>query len=507
MIQLTIDGRPVEAEKGMSILTAARRAGINIPTLCFMEGIIPDGSCRFCVVEIESRGRKKVDTACTATCSEGDIIETNSPAVRDSRRKTLDLLLSDHCVDCFSCEANGDCKLQTFCYDYGLEMTTYSGEKNNAPVDDTNEYFKYDPARCILCHRCVNTCNEIVGRGAINTMNRGFLSVIGAPFDDTWGTSDCVSCGNCVQACPTGALSMKRRKNYRLNQVEKRVLTTCPKCALGCRLELFVKNGKIVDAVAAEGPANHGLLCAKGRNQSFDFVHSHYRIKYPMIKDKETGEFGRASWDEALDLIASKFKEIREKYGKNSLAGIIGPENSNEDAAMLRKMVKDCFGPEAFLGIVRENCALSEKEYDVLGAKGRGVTPLEAKCNEQGVCDMGASVKDYQACISAMVSGDVKGLYICGDDPAEKDPDIRRADKALRKLEFLVVQDIFMTETAYFADVILPGLSYAEKDGTFTNADHRIQEIRKAVDLNKLSPRYDLRPETEVIEDIMARMA
>ena len=352
MIHLTIDGIPAEVKEGTTILQAAEQIGVKIPTLCYLKDVLPDGSCRLCVVEVTNNGRTKFDTACTLRCSEGDEVQTMSEKVVAYRKDTLDLLLSDHRVHCFSCEANGDCKLQEYCFEYGVEKTSYPGEMKDMPVDDSNKFFTYDPSLCILCHRCVNTCKEIVGRGAIDTMNRGFESVIGAHYKNKWDQGICESCGNCVQACPTAALSMKRRHKLRSRKKKKKVLTTCPHCGTGCQFYLVVKDGKIVDTEAYNGAPNKGLLCVKGRSGSFDFVNSPDRLKYPLIKNKETGEFERATWDEALDLVASKFMEIKKKYGQDSLAGFACSRSPNEDIYMVQKMVRTCFGTNN-----TDNCA------------------------------------------------------------------------------------------------------------------------------------------------------
>ena len=157
MIRLTIDGKLIEVEKGTTILNAAEQAGIEIPTLCYIKDLLPDGSCRMCMVEIENNGRSKMDTACTAQVSEGMVVSTKSEKVVKSRRNVLDMLLSNHKTDCFSCPSNGDCKLQDLCYEYGVERTSFEGERIDLPIDDTNYFFTYNPNLCILCHRCVNT--------------------------------------------------------------------------------------------------------------------------------------------------------------------------------------------------------------------------------------------------------------------------------------------------------------------------------------------------------------
>lgn len=349
MIHATINGIAIEAEEGSTILQAAEKYGIDIPTLCYLKDLTPEGSCRMCMVEIE--GNPKLVTACSFPIAEGNVIHTESERVVESRRSTLDLLLSHHDTNCFNCGKNGVCKLQDYCYRYGVEETSFPKDTFDQPIDDTPEFFTYNPNLCILCHRCINTCQKITGRGTIDTTYRGFKSVISPAFGLDWKDTNCEHCGNCVQACPTGALQMKRRKNYRQWEVKK-VLTTCPHCATGCQYYVYVKDNKVVDTEAYNGPSNRGLLCVKGRSGSFDFAQSKDRLTDPLIKDRATGKFRKASWDEALDLVASKFMEIKKKYGPDALAGFACSRSPNEDIYMVQKMVRTCFGTNN-----TDNCA------------------------------------------------------------------------------------------------------------------------------------------------------
>ena len=488
----------------------------------------------------------------------------------------------------------------------------------------------------------------------------------------------------------------------------KRVRTTCPHCATGCQYDLLVKDNRIVDVEAADGPSNHGLVCVKGRSGSFDFVHSPDRIKYPLIKNKETGEFERATWDEALDLVASKFMEIKKKYGPDSLAGFACSRSPNEDVYMVQKMVRTCFGTNnvdncarvchsasvSGLAMTLGSGAMTNPIYDIthdvdcimlvgsnpeeahpvvgmqirqavqngtrlivvdprdigltkyadihlklkpgtniafangmmhimieeglvdkkfieertegyeelkeivkeytpeyvaevchidkdklieaarmyatapkapiiyclgvtehstgtegvmslsnlamlvgkLGRSGCGVNPLRGQNNVQGACDMGAQPTDFPGyqkvanpdvidkfekawgvtlnrkpgthatdVFPAAIKKEIRGLYIYGEDPVVTDADTTHIIKALKSLDFFVLQELFMTETAQYADVILPGVSYAEKEGTFSNTERRVQRVRKAVDLT-LDPSFDIRLDTDIIIDLMNRM-
>lgn len=341
-MRLTIDGRIVEAPEGATILQASRSAGIQIPTLCYLEGISDIGSCRLCVVEVE--GSSSLVTACNTKAKEGMVVTTDSPRLFKARKTALELLVSEHNIDCFSCEGNGSCELQRYCREFGVERSHYAEGRQvlGRKKIENHPFLSYDPNKCIHCQRCVMTCAHATGRHAIELGKAGPYTLIHPPFGPNWDTSLCESCGNCAQACPTGALVEKRKKYYRPWEVE-RVRTTCPHCAVGCQIDLLVKNGKIVDCEGADGPSNHSLLCVKGRSASFDFVDSPDRLRYPLIKNKETGEFERATWDEALDLVASKFTEIRDTCGGQALAGFACSRSCNEDLYMLQKMVRTAF--------------------------------------------------------------------------------------------------------------------------------------------------------------------
>lgn len=338
MIHAVINGINVSAQEGSTVLQAAEQYGIEIPTLCYLKDLNPEGSCRLCMVEIE--GMPKLVPACSFPIAEGNVVFTESERVIEARRSVLDLLLSNHDTDCFSCPANGDCILQEYSFLYGVKGTSFPENKPVLPIDDSSKFFVYNPNRCILCHRCVNTCHKLAGRGSIDTINRGFNSVISPAFNMKWEDTDCESCGNCVSNCPTGALTPKSQIPFRKWETHT-VRSTCTYCGVGCQLDLLVKDDKVVDVRPADGPVNQGLLCVKGRF-AFDFVNSEARLKTPMIR--KNGKFVEASWDEALELITDKIQETKEAYGADSIGGFSSARTTNEDNYMFQKFIRAAIG-------------------------------------------------------------------------------------------------------------------------------------------------------------------
>lgn len=706
MPSMTVDGKQVSFRSGMTILGAARKAGAFIPTLCFLRGISSIGSCRVCAVEVE--GEEGLVTACNTPARDGMVVHTDTPRVIESRTIQLQLLIADHGLNttnyCFSCVKNGSCQLQDVCRACGVEESPFPVSDERKPIYDGNPFLQFDPNLCIRCQRCVGACNNQARNHTIQTGKKGMRTTILAPFGDDWESTTCESCGCCAAACPTGAIVEKRRHSYRSWET-KRVLTTCPHCGTGCQYYLVVRDGRIVDVEAAKGPSNDGALCVKGRSASFDFVQSPDRLTTPLIKNRTTGEFEPASWDDALDLVASRFVELKNTYGPDSLAAFACSRSSNEDIYMLQKMARVAFGtnnvdncarvchspsvsglartlgsgamtnpipditskdvdlimlvgsnPEEAhpvigmqirravergarlivvdprdIGLARKadvhlklrpgtNVAFSngmchvmikeglidrtfieertegfdkfarlvesytpERVAEIchirpedliqaarmyataqvapiiyclgvtehssgtegvmsmsnmallcgkLGRPGCGVNPLRGQNNVQGACDMGAQPTDFPGyqkvdnpeimakfekawgvelnhkvgmfatnVFHAAAKKEIRGLFIFGEDQVRTDPDIGHVIRGLEALDFVVVDELFMTETAKYTDVVLPGISYAEKEGTFTNTERRVQRIRPAI-----AAPGDARPDTWIFTEIMRRM-
>jgi formate dehydrogenase major subunit len=342
-VSIEIDGIATTARKGDTILRAAREFGVDIPKLCATDSLKAFGSCRLCVVEVV--GRNGYPASCTTLVEEGMKIRTQTPAVARLRRNVMELYISDHPLDCLTCSANGDCELQDMAGAVGLRDVRYgfAGENHlDADIDDSNPYFSFDPAKCIVCSRCVRACDEVQGTFALTIEGRGFDSKIAASAGEKFLDSECVSCGACIQACPTATLMEKSIIDH--GQPEHSVLTTCAYCGVGCSFKADMKGDQVVRMTPyKDGGANQGHSCIKGRF-AWGYASHKERVLDPMIRENTDDPWRKVSWDEAISYAAKRFKDIQEKYGRKSVGGITSSRCTNEEVFIVQKLVRAAFG-------------------------------------------------------------------------------------------------------------------------------------------------------------------
>ncbi len=716
-VSLRIDGRAVSVTPGTTILEAAQQLEIAIPVLCHDDRYDPVGVCRMCVVDV---GARAYAAACVRPCEEGMEVTTTGPDLERHRATLTELLLSDQPEPAEDPKETktGDNELLVLVRQYGLKKDEQRLPQNHGRgIDDSNPVIAVNHDACILCDRCVRACDDIQGNDVIGRSGKGYATRIAFDLNDPMGDSSCVTCGECVAACPTGALTNKPlhdvpiRPRSELRQVD----TVCPYCGVGCALTYHVDDDRKAIAFA-EGraqPGSKGRLCVKGR-YGWDYARSPQRLTTPLVRrddaypkgplsgdvkgegrgrrrpgglvdyDEVMPYFREASWDEALDLIATRLVAIRDEHGPGAIAGFGSAKCSNEEAYLFQKLIRAGFGtnnvdhctrlchassvaalfegvgsaavsttygdvinadvailagtnttanhPVAssffkqarrrgtklivvdprrepiadhaeifcqikpgtdvafYNGVMQEIIAMGlvdqefianrTSNYEALvellkaypaeragqicgvsprtirdvariwgeagaaviywgmgisqhttgtdnarclialcsitgqvGRPGTGLHPLRGQNNVQGASDSGLIpmfYPDYQAVnkpevwerfeqawgreldhergltvteiVGSALKKGVRGMYMMGENPFLSDPNINKVRKALSALDFLAVQDIFLTETAEFADVILPASSYLEKDGSYTNTDRRVQRGRKVLD-------------------------
>ncbi|MDV6012827.1 formate dehydrogenase subunit alpha [Haloechinothrix sp. LS1_15] len=741
-VTLTIDGRSVTVDEGTTIWQAAKQLDIEIPALCHDERYEPVGVCRMCVVDT---GARSYPASCVRPCEPDMTVATSTPSVEQCRKVLTELLLADQPPRESDPKqtTTADNELLTIADSQGITGVDDLFAGPSRGTDTSNPVIAVDHDACILCDRCVRACDDLQGNDVIGRTGKGYATRIAFDLDDPMGSSSCVTCGECVAACPTGALTNKPINNVPIQPRERldAVDTVCPYCGVGCALTYYVdrERGAISFAEGRDQPGNQGRLCVKGR-YGWDYAASPQRLTAPLIRresaypkgplssdtkadaaeanregrpnrkpgglvddDEVLPHFREASWDEALDLVAGKLRQIFAESGPDGIAGFGSAKCSNEEAYLFQKLIRTAFhtnnvdhctrlchassvaalfegvgsgavsttygdianadvaiitgsnatanhpvassffkqarrngttiiyidprsgtiadhadifvqlkpGTDVALynGIMHEIIRLGlvdeqfitdrTANYEELaatveayppelaaqitgvdadtirriariwgeagsgviywgmgisqhvtgtdnarclialccvtgnvGRPGTGLHPLRGQNNVQGASDAGLipmfypnyrSVSRDEAreaferawgtglpekngltvteVVQSILDGGVRGMYMLGENPFLSDPNINKVRKALASLDFLVVQDIFLTETAEFADVILPASSYLEKDGTYTNTDRRVQRGRTVFD-----PPGHARVDWRIVQDIARRL-
>ncbi|MFN8279560.1 MAG: formate dehydrogenase subunit alpha [Saprospiraceae bacterium] len=350
-----INGNSYSFRPGETILQFVRRhfEKDTIPTLCDARNLEPFGSCRVCTVEVSRSGISgwRTVASCHTPVEEGMMIQTESPQIQKLRKNIIELVLTDHPLDCLTCEVNGNCELQDTAARVGIRKVRYPEGKTHLsrPKDQSHPYMTSDLSKCIMCYRCVRACDEIQGQLVLSVMGRGFDAQIIKGADQSFFDSECVSCGACAQACPTSAISDVFQSKALVGQ--DKIRTVCTYCGVGCNLEVSVKNNEILSIQApSDAEVNNGHTCLKGRF-AFKFYKHPERLRYPMIR--KDGELQKVSWDEALDYIANRLNEIKNTYGPESIGGISSARCTNEENYLMQKFIRAVIGTNNIDGCAR----------------------------------------------------------------------------------------------------------------------------------------------------------
>ena len=435
-VEFSLNGATISAFEDETILQAAKRNGVDIPHLCYKDGLRADGNCRACVVEIE--GERVLQPSCVRTPTEGMVVNTTNERVNHSQKMVLELLQSDIAEKKYTLNSELDQWSQKL--DVGLPRFE---ARHNPEEDLSHPAIAVNLDACIQCTRCVRACREEQNNDVIGYSQRGAHSMIVFDIADPMGDSSCVGCGECVQACPTGALMPS--KELGMQEPDRQVESACPYCGVGCLLTFNVKDEKIIYVEGRDGPANKSRLCVKGR-YCFDYIHNDRRLTKPLIRKPDAPKvadieslteadinnmFREATWEEALDFAANGLKDIRDERGGNALAGFGSAKGSNEEAYLFQKLIRTGFGTNNVDHCTRLCHASS-------------VVALLEGIGSGAVSNQVAEVKDSEV------------IVIIGSNPTVNHPVAATFIKnAARDGKTLIVMDPRRTEIARHADHVL----------------------------------------------------
>ena len=462
MAKIIIDGKELEVDAKRTIMEAARENAIEIPHFCWHPKLSIAGNCRMCLVEVEKF--PKLAIACATQVTDGMVVHTQSPKVINAREAVMEFLLINHPLDCPICDEAGECKLQDYSYAYGVGYSRFDEDKVHKPKRvPLGPHVMLDTERCIMCSRCVRFCAEIAKKPQLTFTQRSdhveLTTFPGEQMDNPYSM-------NTIDICPVGALTSRqfrfKARVWEMSSTE----TICPGCARGCNMFTWVRNNEILRQTPRYNPdVNEYWMCDAGRLNTFQHVHARTRVRSPLVmKDDVREEVG---WDEAVARVASELRTFK----KSEIAAIGSGHATNEDNYIFQKFAGDVLGTK-HIDFVRhlvpgdEDDILirADKAPNTRGAEEVGVRPREGGMGLEGI-------------LRGVREGQIKALYVLEENLAS-DPTVAQL---LGKLEFLVVHSPVETETTNLADVVLPSSTYAEKHGTFTNFQGRVQRIRPSV--------------------------
>jgi len=497
-MKLTIDDIPVEVAGPITILEAARRAGIEIPHYCYHPGLSVVAQCRLCQVEVEKL--PKLATACNTLAAEGMVVRTRSARVEKARRAVLEFYLLNHPLDCPICDKGGECPLQDYTLKYGPGESRFVEEKvRRAKHRVLGPHIVFDAERCILCTRCVRFCHEVPKTGELGVVSRGDRSEInvfpGRALDNRYS-------GNVIDLCPVGALTSREyRFQSRPWDLVRHTPSVCPLCSAGCNVLLDVRHRQRGEELLRIRPrenlaVNRWWICDVGRFTT-GYLHDPRRLRVPAWQT----EAGRAEVGgaELVARLGAELQRLVAAWGPAAVGCIVSSMHTNEELFLVRRFFREVLGTPHLDHRVRDVQLLaSDAAEDGLllrtdrTANGRGARDLGILPGPGGL--------DVPGMLQAAREGRLKALFVLEEDLVTALP-AQPVREALQALTLLVVSSILPNPTAELAHALLPGLGFAEKTGSFTNYQGRIQRIQPA-----LRPPGEARPLPEVLGELAARL-
>ena len=486
-VKLQVDGREVVVEKGTNLIEAGKKAGIFVPSFCYHPGLPVVGVCRICLCEIE--GRPKLVAGCATPVEEGMKVITQSAKVREARKAVMEFLLIHHPLDCPMCDKGGECTLQDYTMMMGPASTRFTFEKQTWPEEDVGGKLILNKNRCILCLRCVNLCKTVAGKDEIAVLSRGeetYIGTVGGRMIEN------EMAGNIADICPVGALTSKDFR-FRARPWEmKPVKSVCTLCSKGCNTQVWYhpRRNEVVRITARDNmDVNQWWICDRGRGQ-FRGIHHPDRLLQPTRRQGDS--IGPTTWHKAIPAIADSLRSIVERHGASAVGVVASGELTNEECFLARSIFRDGLGIPNVDVVERPQPPVVYPKFTIEGdknpnTKGARVIGLAPGPKGLGVKDM----------IRAAAEGSIRAMVFLRGGPLDLFGDAQAVARALGRLECLIVIDILPSPVSERAHWVLPGVSFAEREGTYTNSQGRVQRAPKVFSL-----RGDTREDWRILADL-----